>query len=215
MPLKVYTPPSTNPLTLPYWVLAIAERGVEQLPGSWWAAVLMLSEADAGSARMPMPAAAESNNASRRFNKLLFPDLSFMGTPLFIFFNLRHTSPDHHSPTEPSSWKTRAIGFEPPKGYLLKEASLHSKPRPGLVGRGKRPFTMRIGGNPNHSAHTRSLSPGCTKLQISWIRKFGMAESTCRVARPPMGPSQACGAMETLEMLAIAATFHRPVSPPT
>src|ERR1700722_8764376 len=56
----------------------------------------------------------------------------------------------HHSPTEPSSWKTRAMGFEPPKGYLLKEASLSSKPNPGFVGRGNLPFTMRIVGKPNH-----------------------------------------------------------------
>src|SRR5450631_1151520 len=139
MPLKLYTPPSTKPLTLPYWVFATAERGVAQLPGSWWAAVLMLSEARPGWARMPIPAVAESSNASRRFNKLPFRDLSFIATPI-DFFEPHHASPDHHSPTEPSSWKTRAIGFEPPKGYLLNEASLSSNPRPGLVGRGKRPL---------------------------------------------------------------------------
>ena len=46
-PLNVKTPPSRNPRTLPYCVFAIAERGVEQLPGPWWAAVLTLSEANA------------------------------------------------------------------------------------------------------------------------------------------------------------------------
>src|SRR5262249_34868736 len=33
-PLKVSTPPSTNPRTLPYCVFATAERGVDALPGS-------------------------------------------------------------------------------------------------------------------------------------------------------------------------------------
>src|SRR5579863_1563597 len=33
--LERRTPPSTNPRTLPYCVFAIAERGVETLPGSW------------------------------------------------------------------------------------------------------------------------------------------------------------------------------------
>src|ERR1700733_3788736 len=85
MPLKVYTPPSTKPLTLPYWVLAIADRGVAQFPGSWWAAVLMLSEAWAGSARMPRPAVAESSNASRRLNRLPVRDLLIIATPLLNF----------------------------------------------------------------------------------------------------------------------------------
>src|ERR1700691_4335605 len=117
----------------------------------------------------------------------------------------------HHSPTDPSWWKTRAIGLEPPKGYLLKEASLSSNPKPGFEGSGKRPLTMRIAGKPNHSAQIFSLSPGCTKLQISWMRKFGIEESTCNVAVAPMGPSHACGAIETLEMLAMAPTFQSPV----
>ena len=102
------------------------------------------------------------------------------------------------------------MGFDPPKGYLLKEASLSSNPKPGFEGRGNRPLTMRIVGKPNHSAQIFSLSPGCTKLQISWIRKLGIAESTCSVASPPIGPSHACGAIETLEMFAMAATFHSP-----
>ena len=42
-----------------------------------------------------------------------------------------------------------------------------------------------------------------------------MAASTCRVAMPPMGPSQACGAMEMPEAAAIAPTFHNAVMPPT
>src|SRR5580704_6440096 len=100
------------------------------------------------------------------------------------------------------------MGLDPPKGYLLKEASVSSNPRPGFEGSGNRPLTMRIAGKPNHSAQIFSLSPGCTKLQISWIRKLGMAESTWSVAVPPMGPSQAWGAMETFEMFAMAATFH-------
>src|ERR1035441_5213185 len=45
IPLKVKTPPSRNPRTLPYCVLAIAERGVLQFPGSWCVSVLVLSDA--------------------------------------------------------------------------------------------------------------------------------------------------------------------------
>ena len=42
-----------------------------------------------------------------------------------------------------------------------------------------------------------------------------MAASTCIVASPPIGPSQACGAMEMPETSAIAPTFHNAVMPPT
>src|ERR1039458_5552193 len=45
IPLKVKTPPSRNPRTLPYCVLAIVERGVLQFPGSWCVSVLVLSDA--------------------------------------------------------------------------------------------------------------------------------------------------------------------------
>ena len=74
---------------------------------------------------------------------------------------------DHHSATEPSSWKTRAMGLVPPKGYLAKAFSFISNPRPGLSGSGKRPFTIRITGNPTHSSHTFSFIWGSTPLQIS------------------------------------------------
>src|ERR1700733_6693098 len=74
-PLNVRTPPSTNPRTLPYCVFATAERGVEQLPGSWWAAVLTLSEANAVlPATRLTPAVAERNNASRRVRIPRFAD---------------------------------------------------------------------------------------------------------------------------------------------
>src|ERR1700689_1117654 len=69
--------------------------------------------------------------------------------------------------TEPSWCQTKSIVLVPPKGYLLIEASLNSKPSPGLEGRGTRPSTMRMARNPNHSAQIFSLSPGFTKLQIS------------------------------------------------
>src|SRR5580658_9594567 len=66
-PLNVKTPPSKNPRTLPYCVFATAERGVETLPGSWCAAVLMLSEASAaGTVAMLAAADAEKSKASRR-----------------------------------------------------------------------------------------------------------------------------------------------------
>src|SRR5580692_9325923 len=66
-PLNVKTPPSKNPRTLPYCVFAIAERGVETLPGSWCAAVLMLSDASADwPATTPIPAVADRSSASRR-----------------------------------------------------------------------------------------------------------------------------------------------------
>ncbi len=42
-----------------------------------------------------------------------------------------------------------------------------------------------------------------------------MEASTCRVARPPMGPSQECGAMEMPAASAMAPTFHKAVMPPT
>lgn len=75
----MYTPPSRNPRTLPYCVFAIADRGVEQLPGSWCAPVLVLSEAKLGTASAaPIPAVAESISASRRFRMTLFPELCFV-----------------------------------------------------------------------------------------------------------------------------------------
>src|SRR5271168_2894604 len=102
-----------------------------------------------------------------------------------------HCLRPHKAATEPSSWKTNSIGLVPPNGYLLKADSLNSKPNPGFVGSGTRPSTIRIAGNPNHSAQIFSVSPGFTKLQISCTRKLGIAESTCNVARPPIGPSHA------------------------
>src|SRR5208282_3766302 len=67
IPLNVNTPASTYPRTLPYGVFATAERGVEQLPGAWCAAVLVLSEALAGRASAaPIPAVAGRSSAWRR-----------------------------------------------------------------------------------------------------------------------------------------------------
>jgi hypothetical protein len=52
-------------------VFAIAERGVEQVPGSWCAAVLVLSDAKAGKANAaPMPAVAGRSSAWRRLSLL-------------------------------------------------------------------------------------------------------------------------------------------------
>src|SRR5216683_8069598 len=113
----------------------------------------------------------------------------------------------YHSATEPSSWKTLAIGFVPPNGYFARLASLNSKPSPSRLGSGKRPSAIRMAGNPNHSSQILSCLDGVTPPQISWIRKFGMAESTCSVARPPIGPSQACGAMEIQTRLEVGEGF--------
>ncbi len=78
MPLNVKTPPSTKPRTLPYCVFATAVRGVEQFPGSWCAAVLMLSDARAVPvSAAPMPAVAESSSAWRRLNLLRFSESEF------------------------------------------------------------------------------------------------------------------------------------------
>src|SRR5580704_15572441 len=83
-PLNVKTPPSKNPRTLPYCVFAIAERGVDTLPGSWCAAVLMLSDASAGSpATMPIPAVAERSNASRRVS-ICIEDSDMNTSPLLL-----------------------------------------------------------------------------------------------------------------------------------
>src|SRR5580698_569992 len=83
-PLNVKTPPSTNPRTLPYCVFAIAERGVETLPGSWCAAVLMLSDASVGSpATMLIPAVAERSSASRRV-RMRFEDSDMNASPLLL-----------------------------------------------------------------------------------------------------------------------------------
>src|SRR5271157_5690676 len=68
IPLNVSTPASTYPRTLPYCVFATAERGVEQPPGAWCAAVLVLSDAMAGKASAaPIPAVAGRSSAWRRF----------------------------------------------------------------------------------------------------------------------------------------------------
>ena len=76
IPLNVKTSPSTKPRTLPYCVFATAERGVEQVPGSWCAAVLVLSDARAVPASAaPMPAVAESSSAWRRLSWLRFSEL--------------------------------------------------------------------------------------------------------------------------------------------
>src|SRR5689334_4461988 len=65
----------------------------------------------------------------------------------------------HHSATDPSCRNTRAIGFDPPNGYLANASSLRSNPSPGFSGSGYFPFTIRIAGKPNHSSQI--LSRGC------------------------------------------------------
>src|ERR1035441_1172965 len=87
IPLKVKTPPSRNPRTLPYCVLAIAERGVLQFPGSWCVSVLVLSDALAVRASAAdRPAVAGRSNAWRRLSFVLFSEFdldicaSFQGT---------------------------------------------------------------------------------------------------------------------------------------
>src|SRR5579871_5703888 len=76
------TPPSRNPRTLPYCVLAMAERGVEQLPGSWWAAVLTLSDARAVLlAAILIPAVAERKSASRRVRSVRLVGLDMNSFP--------------------------------------------------------------------------------------------------------------------------------------
>src|ERR1035438_10442137 len=73
IPLNVNTPASTYPRTLPYCVLATAVRGVEQPPGAWCAAVLVLSAALADwASAAPSPALAGRRSARRRFIGLRF-----------------------------------------------------------------------------------------------------------------------------------------------
>src|SRR5579862_2367686 len=82
IPLNVKTPPSRKPRTLPYRVFATAERGVEQLPGSWCAAVLVLSDARVvRGIAAPRPAAAESNSAWRRLSLWFWEFGLDMGVP--------------------------------------------------------------------------------------------------------------------------------------
>src|ERR1035437_1944579 len=74
-PLNVSTAASTYPRTLPYCVFATADRGVEQPPGAWWAAVLVLSEAMADRPNAaPIPAVAGRRSACRRFTSVRFPE---------------------------------------------------------------------------------------------------------------------------------------------
>src|SRR5437867_2832185 len=119
--------------------------------------------------------------------------------------------PLHHSATDPSCRKTRAIGFEPPKGYLLSDSSVRSNPSPGFSGNGYLPFTIRIAGNPNHSAQILSRGCGTTFPQHSCTRKFGMAESRWTEASNPIGPSHPWGAIEMPEAAAAIAVFHSAV----
>src|SRR5580700_5712431 len=66
-PLKVSTPPSTNPRTLPYCVFATAVRGVDRFPASWCEPVFTLSEPNADLLNAaPKPAVVDSSSASRR-----------------------------------------------------------------------------------------------------------------------------------------------------
>ena len=70
----------------------------------------------------------------------------------------------YHSATEPSSWKTRAMGRVPPNGYLASACSVRSNPNPGLSDNGNRPSTIRMAGNPSHSSQTLSVG---TRLDLS------------------------------------------------
>ncbi len=106
------------------------------------------------------------------------------------------------------------MGRVPANGYFARLASLSSNPRPGFCASGKRPSTIRMAGNPSHSSHTLSVAPGWIWPQISCTTKFVIAEFTCNVANPPMGPSQAWGAMEIPDAAAICETFQSPVMPP-
>src|ERR1039458_10033021 len=75
IPLNVSTPASIYPRTLPYCVFAIADLGVEQLPGAWCAAVLVLSDPMAGRpSAAPIPAVAGRISARRRFIIVGFPE---------------------------------------------------------------------------------------------------------------------------------------------
>ena len=92
----------------------------------------------------------------------------------------------YHSATEPSSWNTRAIGRVPPNGYL-QGCFGQFEAEAWFSESGNRPSTMRMPGS-------RTILPrfcrraGSTPPQISCTRKFGIAESTCIVASPPIGP---------------------------
>src|SRR6202050_1677163 len=69
-PLKVSTPPSTNPRTLPYCVFATAVRGVDRFPASWCEPVFTLSEPNADLLNAaPKPAVVDSSSASRRVRR--------------------------------------------------------------------------------------------------------------------------------------------------
>src|SRR5215472_8588840 len=76
-PLNVRTPPSTNPRTLPYWVFATAERGVDTFPGSWCAAVFTLSDPKEGLlSAAPRPAVVERSSACRRVRTMESLDMN-------------------------------------------------------------------------------------------------------------------------------------------
>src|ERR1035437_2666157 len=76
IPLKVSTPASTYPRTFPYCVFTTADRGVEQLPGAWCAAVLVLSDASAVWANAaPNPAVVGRRSACRRFTSVRYLEL--------------------------------------------------------------------------------------------------------------------------------------------
>ena len=89
------------------------------------------------------------------------------------------------------------------------------KAQPGFSGSGYLPLTMRMAGNPNHSSQTlsRDLRHGLAAAFLN--QEVGIDASTCSEASIPMGPSQACGAIEIDEKFAMAATFQSAVMPPT
>ena len=74
----------------------MAERGVEQLPGPMWAAVLMLSEASAG---LPVailtPAVAERKSASLRVRTVLLADSDIDCVPLSVANRAGNESDKH------------------------------------------------------------------------------------------------------------------------